>query len=102
MSLLPYYAKWGEFLSDALLIFHLYTSADVYAAQQHFFMFVTFNKVFYNSFYMILLCYSFFWLIHKTSPPLVSVDMLNFSSIMVVTPVDFSKGAVLVDPHISA
>ena len=42
---LPYHAKLGELLSNAMCIFHLYNLADVSATQYHFFVFINVKDI---------------------------------------------------------
>ena len=54
-------------------------------------MLIHINKAFYNHVLNDYVFFSFFPLIHDTSPPVVSMDIFNLSTGKLVTTVDFSK-----------
>ena len=79
-------------LSNALCIFHMYSAADVSAAQHHLFSFLLISiSPAPAMLCMLLMCGYLFILIHEAYSPVVSVVIINYSTRMLVTSVEFSK-----------
>ena len=101
LGILTQHAKWGEVLSNALCIFHLYNSAEGYSAQHHFSMLINVKKNCYNHVvyaYVVLLIISIdprgiaTTIIHKYA----KLTNKKFSNICW-----FFQGTVLIDSHTS-
>ena len=89
---IPYHAKWGVVVSNALCSLHLYIYSNISASQQHFFLcWLLSRRPTLTMLWMILLCLSFFTLIHDASLPVVSMEMLKSSTRSLVTSVEFYK-----------
>ena len=70
----PYHAKWGDVLSNALWILHLWTSADVSDAQNDLFSCGLLSRSFSITILcMLLLCLSIFPLRKYELPPVFSI-----------------------------
>ena len=91
-SLLAYYAKWVEVLSNSLFIFYLWTSAGDSAAHHHLFSFLLLSRrPDLTILCMLLLCLSFLPLIQDAFPPVVSMNIFNSSTSKLVTSVEISR-----------
>ena len=92
LGFLPCHGKWGEVLSNALCIFHLWNSADISVAQHYLFACWLISRMQdLIMLWTLMLCISFFPLSHDASPPVVSMEIFNSSTIKFVTYVEFSK-----------
>ena len=90
--------KWGDVLSNALCILHIYNSVDVYAAQHHLVSCLLLSRIYaLTMLWMILLCISFLTLIHDASPPVLSMDIFNSSTSKLVTSVEFFKDTIFIN-----
>ena len=86
--ILPYHSKWGDMLSRALCIMHLWTSVDVSTAHHHLFSCQLLSRRAYITIlWMLLLFLSLFPLCQYASPLVVSMDILNSSTSNFVTSV---------------
>ena len=88
-------------LSNALCIFHMYSAADVSAAQHHLFscLLISISPA-PAMLCMLLMCGYLFLLIHEAYSPVVSVVIINYSTRMLATSTDFSQYAILVNSHV--
>ena len=91
LVLLPYHSKWGEVLSNALCILHLYNSAS-FSTGKHL-LFPCWLLSWRPTITMLFI--SFFLLTHDSSPPVFFMAMLNTSRRRLVTYVEFSKAPSL-------
>ena len=92
MCLFPYHTKWGELLSNGLWILNMYNSADVSAAHQHFCScWLLSIRTSITMVLMLLLCISFFLLIHDDSPPVFPTKIMKSSTKWLLTSIYFTN-----------
>ena len=87
-----YHSKWGEFFSNVLRIFYPRASDDVSDAQNHLFACWLMSIMpDLTILCMIMLFFPFFTLIQYTSPSVVSMYMLNYSTSKLVKSVEITR-----------